>query len=135
MQSEQRLLESFKYVLNLIKYVRLRYVSDGCSHSAAALTYMSLFAVVPLITVMYAMLSTVPATQEVGLQVQEFIFSNFVPTTGQEIQVYLEQFSQQARQLTGVGVAFLAATALLMLKNIKNMLSKNLYENFLLKKN
>jgi len=68
---------------------------------------------------MYAMLSTVPATQEVGLQVQEFIFSNFVPTTGQEIQVYLEQFSQQARQLTGVGVAFLAATALLMLKNIE----------------
>jgi membrane protein len=119
MQSEQTRIQSFKHILSLIRHVRQRYVSDGCGNSAAALTYMSLFAVVPLITVMYAMLSAVPATEEVGLQVQEFIFDNFVPSTGQEIQVYLEQFAQQARRLTGVGIAFLAATALLMLKNIE----------------
>lgn len=105
--------------LKLLLYVRKRYVDDGCRHSAAALTYMSLFAVVPLLTVMYAILSAVPAFQEVGLQIQQMVFDNFVPSTGQEVQDYLSQFSQQAQSLTGVGVAFLGVTAILMLKNIE----------------
>ena len=103
----------------LLIHIQQRYVADGCSHSAAALTYMSLFALVPLMTVMYAMLSAVPAFQELGAQVQAFIFSNFVPTTGQEVQDYLQRFSEQARSLTGIGVVFLVVTALVMLKNIE----------------
>lgn len=105
--------------LKLLLYLRKRYVEDGCQHSAAALTYMSLFAVVPLLTVMYAILSAVPAFQEVGIQIQDMVFNNFVPSTGQEVQDYLSQFSQQAQSLTGVGVAFLGVTAILMLKNIE----------------
>ncbi|WP_101759963.1 YihY family inner membrane protein [Oceanicoccus sp. KOV_DT_Chl] len=108
-----------KDTLDLIRYVYRRYHSDGCNNSAAALTYMTLFAVVPLTTVMYAILSAVPAFQEVGLQIQQIIFDNFVPATGQGIEKYLEQFSQQARKLTGVGVVFLGITAVLMLKNIE----------------
>jgi membrane protein len=110
--------------LQLIRYVQQRYVADGCGDSAAALTYMTLFALVPLMTVMYAILSAVPAFQSVGTQVQEFIFNNFVPSTGQEVQDYLTQFSTQARKLTGVGVAFLGVTAILMLKNIEKTFNK-----------
>ncbi len=105
--------------LKLLRYVQQRYVADGCSHSAAALTYMSLFAVVPLMTVMYAILSAVPAFQEVGMQIQDLIFDNFVPSSGQDVEGYLQQFSQQARELTGAGIAFLGITAVLMLKNIE----------------
>ena len=53
------------------------------------------------------------------MQIQNAIFSNFVPSTGQEVEQYLKQFSQQARTLTGVGIAFLCVTAILMLKNIE----------------
>ncbi len=112
-------MQRIKYWLSFIHYIQRRYVADGCKNSAAALTYMSLFAVVPLMTVMYSVLSIVPSFQAVGNEVQNFIFSNFVPATGQEVQGYLETFSQQARTLTGVGIAFLAVTALLMLKNIE----------------
>ncbi len=108
----------------LIRYVQQRYASDGCSHSAAALTYMTLFALVPLMTVMYAILSAVPAFQEVGTQIQNMIFENFVPSTGQEVQDYLSSFSEKARSLTGVGVAFLGITAILMLKNIEKTFNK-----------
>lgn len=105
----------------LIKLVQQRYIADGCSNSAAALTYMSLFAVVPLMTVMYAMLSAVPAFQEVGMQIEGFVFEHFIPSTGQEVQKYLQQFSEQARNLTGIGVVFLGITALMMLKNIEKI--------------
>ncbi len=105
--------------IKLLQYVQQRYFADGCSHSAAALTYMTLFALVPLMTVMYAILSAVPAFQEVGMQIQELVFRNFVPATGQEVQDYLTQFSQKARKLTGVGIAFVGVTAIVMLKNIE----------------
>ena len=111
--------EPLQNTYRLLNQVRLRYKADGCSHSAAALTYMSLFALVPLLTVMYAILSAIPAFQEVGTQVQQTIFENFVPSTGQEVQNYLNDFAQQARKLTGIGVAFLGVTAILMLKNIE----------------
>ena len=109
----------WRYWLKLAVYIQRHYLADGCSHSPAALTYMSLFALVPLLTVMYAILSAVPAFQEVGLQIQSIIFDNFVPSTGQEVETYLKDFSVQARKLTGVGVGFLGITAILMLKNIE----------------
>ncbi len=87
--------------------------------SSAALTYMSLFALVPLMTVMYAMVSAVPAFQGVGEQIQAFLFDNLIPETGAELQSYLTDFSQQAKSLTGVGIGFLVVTAVLMLRNVE----------------
>lgn len=93
--------------------------SDRCMHTASALTYLSLFAVVPLLTVGFAMLSAIPAFAEAQTPIQQFIFSHFLPSTSQEIQTYLIQFSLQARQLTGLGIAFLAVNALMMLVQIE----------------
>ena len=38
-----------------LAYAVRRFLADGCPQSAAALTYMSLFAVVPMLTLMYSM--------------------------------------------------------------------------------
>ena len=105
--------------LAFLNYIKRRYIADGCANSAAALTYLSLFALVPLFTVMYSVLSIVPAFQTVGQTLEELIFNHFVPTSGNEVRTYLQQFSQQTRQLSGIGIAFLFVTALLMLKHIE----------------
>ena len=88
--------------------------------SAAALTYTTLFAVVPLLTVTFSVISAIPFFHDFGGQIQTFIFSNFVPATGVAVQEYLLGFSLQARQLTWVGVVGLAVTAFMMLLNIEN---------------
>ncbi|MFT5333988.1 MAG: membrane protein [Halioglobus sp.] len=98
-------------------FTRLR--SDRCSENAAALTYMSLFALVPLMTVLYTMASAVPAFQGVELKIEAFMFENLVPETSSEIQEYLGDFSRQAKNLTGFGIAFLVITAVIMLRNIE----------------
>ena len=100
-------------------YALRRFLSDGCPQSAAALTYMSLFAIVPMLTLMYSMFSLVPAFQELGGQVEEFIFPKFLPSSGQENTQYLSEFSNQARKLSVAGVAIILVTALLMLSNIE----------------
>ncbi|MEH6582381.1 MAG: YihY family inner membrane protein [Halioglobus sp.] len=100
-------------------YLFSRFGIDRCSENAAALTYMSLFALVPLMTVMYTMASAVPAFQGLEVQIEAFLFDNLVPETSTDIQDYLSEFSQQAKNLTGFGIAFLVITAVLMLRNIE----------------
>lgn len=107
-----------------IWHVWQSFQADGCLRTAAALTYMSLFAVVPMLTVLFSMLSAVPAFAQANTPLQQFIFSHFLPSSGQEIQGYLLKFSDQARKLTGVGIAFLAVTALTMLMKIEAEFNK-----------
>ncbi|UAW97533.1 YihY family inner membrane protein [Halopseudomonas nanhaiensis] len=101
------------------RYLVQRFVEDNCPKNAAALTYTTLFAVVPVMTVSYAMLAAIPSFSEAGSQIENFIFQNFVPSTGVAVQQYLSDFSNQARQLTGIGVAVLLVTAFLMITNIE----------------
>lgn len=105
--------------LDFWRFLFQRFLADRGISSAAALTYTTLFAVVPLMTVTFVTLSAVPAFQGVGEQIQDFVFRNFVPTTGAAVQEYLKGFTVQARQLTWIGVLALAVTAFMMLVNIE----------------
>jgi membrane protein len=111
--------ERLQMVKHFFRHLAKRFINDGCRQSAAALTYMSLFAVVPLMTLMYSMFSLIPAFQGLESQVQELIFSNFVPQSGAEIQQYLTEFSNQARNLSVAGAVILLITSYLMLTNIE----------------
>lgn len=110
--------------LQFIGYLFKQFLSNQGILNAAALTYTTLFAVVPLMTVSYAMLAAVPSFQGVGQELQGWVFDNFVPATGQVVQEYLNNFSSQARKLTAVGVALLAITAIMMMKNIEAALNR-----------
>lgn len=96
-----------------------RFLDDSGLDSAASLTYTTLFAVVPTMTVTFAVISMVPAFHDLGGELQSFIFRNFVPSTGATLLSYLQGFSEQARQLTWVGVIFLVVTALMMMLTIE----------------
>ena len=105
--------------LEFWRFLLQRFLADRAINSAAALTYTTLFAVVPVMTVTFAMLSAVPAFQGTGEQIQSFIFRNFVPSSGETVQQYLREFTTQARHLTWAGVALLAVTAFFMLVTIE----------------
>lgn len=106
-------------VVEFWRFLLQRFVADRGTESAAALTYTSLFAVVPMMTVTFTMLSVIPAFQGTGEQIQSFIFRNFVPSTGETLQEYLRGFTVQARHLTWVGVGLLVVTAFMMLVTIE----------------
>ncbi len=113
-----------RYVLDLIRAVFREFVDDGCMNTAAALTYTSLFAVVPFMTVTYAVFSVLPAFQHVGADIESFVFDNFVPASSVAIQEQLHQFSEQARGLTLAGVGILVVTAYLTLVNIERAFNR-----------
>jgi membrane protein len=94
--------------------------AHGLLNSAAALTYTTLFAVVPLMTVSYTILSVFPMFSVFAHEIQEYVFENFVPSSSVEVQQYLNDFAIQARQLTVAGFAILLVTAYMMLITIEH---------------
>lgn len=111
--------EHFNDGVEFARFLAHRFVTDKAPNSAAALTYTTLFAVVPMMTVMFSMLSLIPAFHGMGESIQTFIFRNFVPSAGEAVETYLKSFTTQARHLTWVGVVFLVVTAFTMLVTIE----------------
>ncbi len=110
------------------RYLYQRYQDDRCSEIAAALVYMSLFALVPLLTLTYAISTAVPTAADIQAQLQQFLVDNLLPEASQDVADYLASFSQQAKNLTGVGIAILATTAVLMLRNVERAFN-NIWRN------
>jgi membrane protein len=96
-----------------------QFLSRNCMSQAGALTYTSLFAVVPMMTVAYAMFSVLPEFASVGDRIQSYVFENFVPSSSALVQDRLVEFSERARGLTAIGFAVLFVTAFLMLVTIE----------------
>ncbi len=107
-----------------LRLVVHQFKEDDCQSSAAALTYTTLFAIVPVMTVTFAIVSAIPAVNEHSQAMQEWAFEYFVPSAGHEILQHLNEFSRQATRLTGVGVLFLVVTAVLMLRTIEQTLNR-----------
>ncbi len=116
----QRCVTFSQFLLTVIR----TFFRDQGVINAAALTYTTLFSIVPLMTVSYAMLAAIPSSQEVGVQIEGWVFENFLPNTGIQIQEHLAGFANQAKSLTVVGALFLFITALLMMKNIESAFNR-----------
>ena len=112
-----------KQFFNFSQAVSQAFYDDRCLRSAAALTYTTLLSLVPLSTVIFSVFAAFPMFDSVAAQIQAFIFENFVPTSGDAIQHYLEEFSSKTSKLTAVGTAFLILSALLMMNTIEGAMN------------
>lgn len=119
MAAMEAIKQAFARLWPRARYLINRFAEDRCTDNAAALTYMSLFALVPLITVMFTIATAIPAFQNLEEQIQALIFQHMMPETSASMEGYLDDFARQARNLTGFGVIFLVITAVLMLRNIE----------------
>ncbi|HEX6591368.1 MAG TPA: YihY family inner membrane protein, partial [Moraxellaceae bacterium] len=104
---------------DFIRFVARHYMADNCRQQAMVLTYTTLFAVVPVMTVTFSLLSAIPSMQHVSIDIQNFVFRHFIPRTGMMVQQRLQEFSEQASHLTVIGLAMLIVTALMMLVTIE----------------
>jgi len=104
---------------HLVSFIIRHYVEDSCQTTASALTYQTLFAVVPALTVMYTVFSTFESFAGMGRTLEDFIFANVVPENVAVVQDYLRGFSEQAQNLSIPSAVFLAVTAFLMLFTIE----------------
>lgn len=110
---------SARRLWTFIRFVYQHFIDDDCRQHATVLTYTTLFAVVPIMTVTFTLLSAIPSLEHVSADIQNFVFQHFIPSTGMVVQEHLAEFSRQASHLTIVGIGMLFVTALLMLLSIE----------------
>lgn len=120
----QKIKNQFRKLGIFIRFVAVNFVNDDCTYRASALTFASLLAVVPLMSVGLAIFSSFPVFQELAQPLQDFIFQNFVPATGKAIQGHLQLFAAQVSKLSIWGVGFLFVTALLVMYTIESAMNK-----------
>lgn len=110
---------SFSRVTPFLLLVRRRFKEDRCVQFAASLTYTTLLALVPIVTIALTVLSAFPVFADLMIQLKVFILGNFVPVSaGKIISVYMQQFSQKAAHLTVLGIGLLSVTAFVLMLTI-----------------
>ncbi|MEQ1129524.1 YihY family inner membrane protein [Acinetobacter johnsonii] len=110
----------FQFVL----FVLRRFEADRCREQAGSLTYTTLFAVVPMLTVFLVIISSIKALEPARQQLQQLIYSNFLPKTTIAFDKALNAFTDKSSNLTIIGILFLFVTTVMMLTSIEKVFNR-----------
>lgn len=105
----------FQFLYFLIK----NFINDNCTQKSASLTYTTLLSIVPMLTVMLVIISSVPAMASAKAQIQDLIYNNLLPSSSIQVSQYINDFAEKSSNLTTIGVIFLFVTAILTLTTIQ----------------
>ncbi|MFN4053643.1 MAG: virulence factor BrkB family protein [Alishewanella aestuarii] len=97
---------------------------DQISMIGGYLAYVTLLSLVPLVTVMFSMLSAFPMFAEFQANLESVIYANVIPSRGEEIQAYITRFIGNTGGMTAIGILALVFFALLLIHNIDKTLNK-----------
>ena len=110
----------FQFVLFVIR----RFEADRCREQAGSLTYTTLFAVVPMLTVFLVIISSIKALEPARQQLQQLIYSNFLPKTTIAVDKAFNAFTDKSSNLTIIGILFLFVTTVMMLTSIETVFNR-----------
>ncbi|MCY9826671.1 virulence factor BrkB family protein [Vibrio chagasii] len=108
--------------IQYFRYLLARMTHDRVNVNAGYLAYITLLSIVPMLTVLLSILSSFSVFADVGIVIQNFIITNFVPASGDAVHGALLEFVANTGKMTAVGSVFLFIAALMLISNIdKNL--------------
>jgi Predicted membrane protein len=107
-------------LLKLPSAVWARMAEDRLPRHAASLAFSSLLALAPMMALALAMLSLFTPLEQLGGQLESFIYQYLVPTVSDDVKIYIDQFASQAGKLSLFGLVFFVLTAILLLATIES---------------
>jgi membrane protein len=96
---------------------------DQLSMVAGYLAFISLLSVVPMISVVFSVLKAFPVFESFKNTLETFIFTNFVPTSSDQIQLYINNFVDNASKMTAIGISALILVAIQLIASIDKTLN------------
>jgi membrane protein len=111
-------------VTTFFAFLWKRFLDDSLFQAAGALSYTTVFALVPLFIVGFGVLSAFPVFDTWRDNLVDYIFSNFVPSSARAVETYLRQFSSNAGQLTAAGIVALVISLLITLSSVESIFNK-----------
>jgi membrane protein len=110
-------------VIDIAKTFIRHLKSERITVSAGHMAYVSLLSLVPVIMVFFMIMSAFPAFSGFRQVFEDFIFSNFVPASGDVVQTHISEFVGNASGMGAVSIATLLVVALLLISNIDKTLN------------
>lgn len=107
-----------------VRFTARRFLDEHCLQTAGALALTSLFALVPLITVVLGIFAAFPVFAQWRDKIAGFIFANFVPSTGDVVQTYFTQFADNASKATAIGILILIFSAVSLMLSIEDAFNR-----------
>lgn len=107
--------------LRLVVRVGRRFLAERLAQTAAALSFATLLGLVPMIVVIAASIDHLPFTTTIARALERFLLTNLLPEkAGAIIASVVGQFAGRAEKVTVIGIAALAATALMQMLTIEH---------------
>lgn len=100
-----------------------RFQQNKLSQAAGSLTYSTMLALVPLIMVIFAIFSAFPVFNDVTGELKAFIFTNFAPSASDIVGQYIDEFVNNSKKMSAVGVVSLVVVALMLINSIDRTLN------------
>jgi len=111
------LFAPFRLVIAVVR----RFSAERYAQTVASLSFSNLLGFVPLIAVGLALFSRFPFAEGMSLALEKFLLANLLPEkAGSIIAKYALQFAHKAANLTVIGAAALATTALMQMLTIEH---------------
>ena len=107
-----------------VVYLLGRFHEDRILYYSGYLSYVTLLSMVPLLAVIFSFFSIFPFFEALREEVEEFVFSNFVPALGDAVQEQILSFVENASSMTPFGLLVLLIIAVLLLSSIDHTLNQ-----------
>lgn len=115
---------SWQKLRGLMRYALRRAGEDRLPQVAASLTFTTVLAVVPVLTVAFALLAAFPMFGNFRSAIEAFLFQNLIPgNLTDTITGYVGQFARNAKGLTAVGLIGLMVTSVLTMLTVEDALN------------
>ena len=105
-----------------------RFNQNKLTQAAGYLTYSTMLAIVPLIMVVFSVFSAFPVFNEVTGALKEFIFTNFAPSASDMVGQYIDEFVNNSKKMSAVGIISLIVVALMLINSIDRTLNSIWYD-------
>lgn len=114
----------FRALLEFCLALARRFRDDRGIQTAGSLTFTTLLALVPLVTVALAMSTAFPVFDQAMEALGRYVSGQLLPEGGARITQQFASFAAKAGRLTAVGLAFLAITALMLILTVDEVLNR-----------
>ncbi|MCP4320313.1 MAG: virulence factor BrkB family protein [Psychromonas sp.] len=118
------LIEKAKLSYGYLLFVWRRCKEDNIKVPAGHLAYVTLLSIVPFLAVIFYMLSAFPMIAELNQVMEDLIYNNFVPTSGNAIKDHVSGFIENTKQMSMMGLASLIVIALLLISTIDQTINR-----------
>ncbi|OHD56277.1 MAG: hypothetical protein A2Y33_00470 [Spirochaetes bacterium GWF1_51_8] len=120
----EKAMRFFRKAGRLFSIIYRKFNDDLCVQGASALTFNTLLSMVPLFTLVFAIITSMEAFQGVEKSIKQFVFDRFIPSQAEVLEQYIEEFSKNVQAMNALSIIGVLLAGVFLLVALENFLNK-----------